>query len=135
LKSAKLSSSLTLFGSSSAVDAFFFFGGKRKKKKMASTNPPPAIPPVRVLIAGDVRGNFDALYARVRAVNAKAGPFDALFCVGQFFADDDDDGEEFFLFPLAALLLLKPRPRSALTLQTPSSISSHLPSTQLPKAK
>ena len=39
----------------------------------------------KILIAGDVRGNVQALYKRVASVNASAaGPFHALFCVGRF---------------------------------------------------
>ena len=45
----------------------------------------------KILIAGDVRGNVQALYKRVASVNASAaGPFHALFCVGPFFADGAD---------------------------------------------
>jgi hypothetical protein len=52
---------------------------------------------VKILIAGDVRGNLPALYKRVEAVNASpAGPFTALFCVGNFFGESPaaaaDDG-------------------------------------------
>ena len=52
---------------------------------------------VKILIAGDVRGNLPALYKRVEAVNASpAGPFTALFCVGNFFGESpaaaDGDG-------------------------------------------
>ena len=45
----------------------------------------------KILIAGDVRGNVQALYKRVASVNASAaGPFHALFCVGPFFAEASD---------------------------------------------
>ena len=48
--------------------------------------PPPGPPPLtRVLLAGDVHGRLGALFARVAAVAAKAGPFDALLCAGAFF--------------------------------------------------
>eukprot|EP00667_Euglena_gracilis_P016719 EG_transcript_17525 len=40
---------------------------------------------MKLLVAGDVLGQFDVLYRRVGEVQKKAGPFDALFCVGQFF--------------------------------------------------
>ena len=46
----------------------------------------PALPPSRrILLAGDVHGRMSTLFARVEAASAKAGPFDALFCVGGFF--------------------------------------------------
>jgi hypothetical protein len=40
---------------------------------------------VKVLLAGDINGKFDALYKRVNTVNASNGPFAALLCVGSFF--------------------------------------------------
>ncbi|CAG0916211.1 unnamed protein product [Notodromas monacha] len=40
---------------------------------------------LRILIAGDVGGNYDKLLKRVNTVNKKAGPFDMLVCVGRFF--------------------------------------------------
>lgn len=40
---------------------------------------------VKVLVSGDVRGKFDTLFKRVSAVNSKAGPFEMLLCVGEFF--------------------------------------------------
>lgn len=45
----------------------------------------------KVLIAGDVEGNFKLLFARVDAINKKNGPFDFLLCVGNFFGEDNGD--------------------------------------------
>ncbi|KAI1720533.1 CWF19-like protein 1 like protein [Ditylenchus destructor] len=45
---------------------------------------------VKVLCAGDVNGNFKQLLNRVSAVNKKCGPFDVLFCVGEFFGPDEE---------------------------------------------
>ena len=43
----------------------------------------------RLLIAGDVLGNFGVLWRRAKALNeSKAGPFDLILVAGQFFADD-----------------------------------------------
>jgi hypothetical protein len=42
---------------------------------------------VKVLLAGDCLGGFDALFKKVAAVNKKNGPFDLLLCVGQFFEE------------------------------------------------
>lgn len=39
--------------------------------------------PVKVLVCGDSNGNLDDLMNRVATVNAKAGPFSCLFCVGE----------------------------------------------------
>lgn len=42
---------------------------------------------VKVLLCGDVRGRIDQLVARVSKLQSSAhGPFDLLFCVGEFFA-------------------------------------------------
>eukprot|EP01134_Creolimax_fragrantissima_P005921 CFRG5921T1 len=41
---------------------------------------------VKVLVVGDVDGQFNAFFKRVESVNRKAGPFDAVFCTGSFFA-------------------------------------------------
>lgn len=43
------------------------------------------MPVVKALIAGSCGGNVDTLLKRAAAVNASKGPFDVLFCVGQFF--------------------------------------------------
>ena len=40
---------------------------------------------LKILVSGDVEGNISALFKRVEAVNAKAGPFEMLLCVGSFF--------------------------------------------------
>ena len=42
----------------------------------------------KVLIAGDTCGQFAKLMKAVGSANAKAGPFDACFCVGGFFGAD-----------------------------------------------
>ncbi|XP_027330082.1 zinc finger CCCH domain-containing protein 64 isoform X3 [Abrus precatorius] len=44
----------------------------------------------RILLCGDVLGRLNQLYKRVSSVNKSAGPFDALFCVGQFFPDSPE---------------------------------------------
>uniref|UniRef100_A0A2P2I4V1 CWF19-like protein 1 n=1 Tax=Hirondellea gigas TaxID=1518452 RepID=A0A2P2I4V1_9CRUS len=41
----------------------------------------------KVLVCGDVNGQFDELFKRVSSVHQKAGPFDLLLCVGDFFAE------------------------------------------------
>ena len=38
-------------------------------------------------------GNLEELYKRVGAVNSKSGPFDCLFCTGEFFGSADVGGE------------------------------------------
>uniref|UniRef100_T1JGW9 Small ribosomal subunit protein uS17 n=1 Tax=Strigamia maritima TaxID=126957 RepID=T1JGW9_STRMM len=45
----------------------------------------------KILVSGDVDGKFSQLFQRVETVNKKAGPFDMLLCVGNFFASDDTE--------------------------------------------
>lgn len=47
----------------------------------------------RVLCVGDVCGHFDQLVKKVDVINKKNGPFDLLFCVGEFFGPNADDNE------------------------------------------
>lgn len=47
---------------------------------------------VKVLLAGDCLGGFEALFKKVAAVNKKNGPFDLLLCVGQFFEEASELG-------------------------------------------
>ncbi|CAL2274692.1 unnamed protein product [Prunus armeniaca] len=51
--------------------------------------------PPKILLCGDVLGHLKQLFKRVASVNKSAGPFDALFCVGQFFPDSADQLDEF----------------------------------------
>ncbi|XP_068611395.1 CWF19-like protein 1 [Brachionichthys hirsutus] len=41
--------------------------------------------PLRVLSCGDVEGRLTVLFGRVQSIQKKAGPFDLLLCVGEFF--------------------------------------------------
>lgn len=43
----------------------------------------------KILVSGDVEGNFDQLFKRVSNVNKKSGPFSMLLCVGNFFGQDN----------------------------------------------
>lgn len=45
--------------------------------------------PVKILLVGSVAGNIDQLTKRVTNANEKAGPFEAVLCVGRFFAEGD----------------------------------------------
>lgn len=61
--------------------------------------------PIKVLTVGDVNGRFDELLKKINIVNKKSGPFDLLFCVGEFFGPDPtinqkiNDGEVKFPIP------------------------------------
>ena len=43
---------------------------------------------VKILVCGDVEGRYAETFKRVAKLDKKAGPFDALFCVGTFYGDD-----------------------------------------------
>nr|XP_060613883.1 CWF19-like protein 1 [Anolis sagrei ordinatus] len=52
--------------------------------------------PLRLLVCGDVEGRLGALFARVRAVQKKSGPFELLLCAGSFFGSARDPEWEDF---------------------------------------
>lgn len=43
----------------------------------------------RVLVCGDVEGNFKFFFSKVEAINKKNGPFDFLLCIGNFFGKEN----------------------------------------------
>ena len=46
---------------------------------------------VKILICGDVDGNWDAVFSRVAALQKSAhGPFSCLFCTGKVFSTEED---------------------------------------------
>ncbi|XP_071511088.1 CWF19-like protein 1 [Diadema antillarum] len=45
--------------------------------------------PLKILVCGDVEGRFSQLFTRIRNVIKKAGPFEMLLCVGNFFATSE----------------------------------------------
>ncbi|XP_058666639.1 CWF19-like protein 1 isoform X1 [Ammospiza nelsoni] len=49
-----------------------------------------AAAPLRVLACGDVEGRLEAIFGRVRAIQAKSGRFDMLLCVGNFFGSTSE---------------------------------------------
>ncbi|XP_078000079.1 CWF19-like protein 1 [Glandiceps talaboti] len=49
---------------------------------------------LKILICGDVEGKLDQLYTRVKNVQKKAGTFEMLFCVGNFFGHGPKAEEE-----------------------------------------
>ncbi|GFR75681.1 CWF19-like protein 1 [Elysia marginata] len=44
--------------------------------------------PLKILVSGDVEGNFSTLFKRVETIQKKNGNFDLLLCVGNFFGRD-----------------------------------------------
>ena len=54
------------------------------------------------LVAGDVEGNFDALFKRVETISKKSGPFDMLLCVGDFFCVDPKSEQEWMQYSSGA---------------------------------
>ncbi|XP_043484147.1 CWF19-like protein 1 [Leptopilina heterotoma] len=49
----------------------------------------------KVLICGDVEGQFKFFYKKVDTINKKNGPFDFLLCVGNFFGENNIELEPF----------------------------------------
>jgi len=50
-----------------------------------------AAKPMKLLVAGDVQGKLLDFFFKIEAINdSAAGPFDALFCVGDFFGSGTD---------------------------------------------
>uniref|UniRef100_A0A0K8TQM9 Cwf19-like C-terminal domain-containing protein n=1 Tax=Tabanus bromius TaxID=304241 RepID=A0A0K8TQM9_TABBR len=46
---------------------------------------------IKILIVGDIKGNFRQIFNRVESVNKKSGPFDILLCAGEFFGKNNDE--------------------------------------------
>lgn len=73
---------------------------------------------LKILVAGNVKGNYSKLFKRVADVNKKAGPFDLLLCVGDFFGDNVDSFKELhnrlIEVPSIATYVLGPIPKEKL---------------------
>ncbi|CAL4123010.1 unnamed protein product, partial [Meganyctiphanes norvegica] len=46
---------------------------------------------VRILVVGDVEGNFNQLFKRIHTVQKKNGPFSMLLCIGEFFGPNNSE--------------------------------------------
>ncbi|KAG8192410.1 hypothetical protein JTE90_017945 [Oedothorax gibbosus] len=49
---------------------------------------------IKILVCGDVEGHFKALFSKVAVIQKKKGPFEYLFCVGNFFGDDNTEWKD-----------------------------------------
>ena len=49
---------------------------------------------VRVLVLGSANGRLREAFAKLSSLNAKAGPFNVVLCLGDLFGDQD--GDEYF---------------------------------------
>ena len=67
---------------------------------------------VKVLCVGDVEGRHENLFKTVSRLNAKAGPFAAVLCVGRFFSSDGTHEE---LLPYIQKRLSVPAPTYFIT--------------------
>ncbi|CAP29303.1 Protein CBG09248 [Caenorhabditis briggsae] len=69
----------------------------------------------KILCCGDVNGNFVDLIKKLTVTEKKNGPFDSLFCVGEFFGDDDEANEKVINgnieFPIPTYILGPSNPR------------------------
>lgn len=64
-----------------------------KRVKLATNNET-----VKVLVVGDVMGNFKSVFTKVAQIDKQHGPFSVLFCVGCFFGTETaltEDDENF----------------------------------------
>lgn len=65
--------------------------------------------PLKILVSGDVRGNFKSLFSRVSNIEKKNGKFDLLLCVGDFFGDNNDEWDKYvqkeLKVPISVLIL------------------------------
>ncbi|XP_048727502.1 CWF19-like protein 1 [Ostrea edulis] len=50
---------------------------------------------LKILVSGDVEGNFDKLFGRVNTIQKKSGSFDLLLCVGDFFGKNNSEWEKY----------------------------------------
>ncbi|XP_035824397.1 CWF19-like protein 1 [Aplysia californica] len=70
--------------------------------------------PLRILVSGDVEGNFQQLFKRVDTIQKKSGKFDLLLCVGDFFGPDLSTWEPYksgkVKVPISTLVLGPNRP-------------------------
>lgn len=49
----------------------------------------------KILVCGDVKGNFKTLFTKIDGINKKSGPFDFLLCVGNFFSKNNVELEPY----------------------------------------
>jgi len=49
-----------------------------------------ASPPIRVLVLGSAKGKLKDAFTKLSSLNAKAGPFDVVICLGDLFGDEDE---------------------------------------------
>ena len=49
---------------------------------------------LKILACGDVRGRLTAFLKRLNTINAKAGPFEMVLCVGSFFSDNPTQADQ-----------------------------------------
>jgi hypothetical protein len=45
---------------------------------------------MKILIAGDAKGQLNKLFSRTASLHKKAGPFEVLLCTGSFFSDSEE---------------------------------------------
>ncbi|CAG5131123.1 unnamed protein product, partial [Candidula unifasciata] len=74
--------------------------------------------PLKILVSGDVEGNFGQLYKRVESIQKKSGNFDLLLCVGDFFSPNLSSWEPYksgkVKVPISTLILGLCKPELAI---------------------
>ena len=46
------------------------------------------------MVCGDVEGRLNDVYSRVKTIQSKAGKFDLLICIGDFFAEKEENNKD-----------------------------------------
>lgn len=49
---------------------------------------------VKILVVGDVKGQFGSFASKLNSLQEKAGPFELIICVGDFFGADDNENRK-----------------------------------------
>lgn len=64
---------------------------------------------VKCLCVGNVNGKFQMLIDKIKLINKNNGPFEILFCVGEFFGEDDAENVKLisgeYAFPFDTYIL------------------------------
>ncbi|KAI6190142.1 Coiled-coil domain-containing protein 75 [Aphelenchoides bicaudatus] len=68
-----------------------------------------AMSEVKCLTVGDVNGQFKQLVEKVNLINKSSGPFDVMFCVGEFFGPNEEENKKLldgdYSFPFDTYIL------------------------------
>eukprot|EP01080_Neovahlkampfia_damariscottae_P002666 gene2666-3862_t len=55
------------------------------------TNKKQKLDNLKILVCGDIEGNFDKIFKKIHEILSTKGKFDLLFCIGKFFSENEID--------------------------------------------